>query len=154
MKTFQVNKNIEVVCQWHKTRRAFKHTATLIYKGNERETVKICYLNRTWERYTFESVLEKLLENSKFLSKWDKRCFAKMIKNGGQHSKDDLKTIAMVAKLGDIFGKNQKESNDWKARMLKAGLEGKGLIMPDGWNKLSEGEKEARLNGALKSLSS
>ncbi|HJZ24632.1 MAG TPA: hypothetical protein VJ201_09360, partial [Candidatus Babeliales bacterium] len=65
---------------------------------------------------------------------------------------DDLKSIATIAMLGDVLGKSQKESNDWKTRMLKAGLEGKGLIMPDDWDTLSEDTKEARLNGALSQL--
>ena len=65
---------------------------------------------------------------------------------------NSLKTIAMVAKMGEIFGANQKEKNDWKARMLKAGLESKGLIMPDDWNTLSEDEKEKRLNRAIEQL--
>lgn len=64
----------------------------------------------------------------------------------------DLKRIAMVAKLGDIFGRDQKEKNDWKARMLKAGLENRGLIMPDDWDTLSEEDKETRLNGAIEQL--
>ena len=30
--------------------------------------------------------------------------------------------------------------------MFKAGLEGKGLIMPENWDELSEDEKSERLN--------
>src|SRR3990167_1295649 len=63
-----------------------------------------------------------------------------------------LKTVAMVMAMGNIFGKNQKEKNDWKARMLKAGLDGRGLIMPDEWDTLSEDQKETRLNGAIEQL--
>lgn len=63
-----------------------------------------------------------------------------------------LKTIAMVAKLGEVLTDNQKASNDWKARMLKAGLENRGLIMPEDWAELSEDEKERRLNGAIAEL--
>ena len=65
---------------------------------------------------------------------------------------NSLKTIAMVAKMGEIFGTNQKEKNDWKVRMIKAGLENKGLIMPEDWNTLSENEKEKRLNRAIEQL--
>jgi hypothetical protein len=36
--------------------------------------------------------------------------------------------------------------------MLKAGLDGSGLIMPKDWDSLSEDEKEARLNGAISQL--
>lgn len=65
---------------------------------------------------------------------------------------DTLKSVAMVALMGNILGSNQKEKNDWKARMLKAGLEGKGLIMPEDWDTLDEAEKERRLDGAINEL--
>ena len=55
----------------------------------------------------------------------------------------------MTAQIGEIFGQNKKEKNDWKARMLKAGL-GEGLDMPEDWNSLSEEEKERRLNKMIK----
>ena len=70
---------------------------------------------------------------------------------GGQSA--HLKTVAMVASLGSIFGSNPKEANDWKARMLKAGLEGRGLIMPEDWDTLDESEKTRRLDGAIAQLS-
>jgi len=36
--------------------------------------------------------------------------------------------------------------------MLKAGLEKSGLSFPDDWDKLSEDDKEARLNGAMEMM--
>ena len=63
-----------------------------------------------------------------------------------------LKTVALVASLGEVFGANQVQRNDWKTRMLKAGLEGRGLIMPEDWDTLSEDEKTRRLNGAISQL--
>lgn len=64
-----------------------------------------------------------------------------------------LSSIAMVAKMGDIFHPGDaKASNDWKERMLRAGLEGRGLIMPEDWGSLSEEEKTRRLDGAIKNL--
>jgi hypothetical protein len=36
--------------------------------------------------------------------------------------------------------------------MLKAGLEGRGLIMPDDWDDLSEDEKNRRLDGVIATL--
>lgn len=66
---------------------------------------------------------------------------------------DRLKTVGIVALMGDIFHKGDcKAGNDWKARMLKAGLEGRGLIMPDDWETLSEEEKQSRLDGAINEL--
>ena len=154
MESFKISKNLEAVCEWKKTRVAFKHVATLLRDGREVIDVKINYLNRTWERYTYESVLYKLMEKSKpFLSGDEIVKFKTAILNGGEHDKSLLKSVAMVAAFGDIFGKNQKESNDWKARMLKAGLGSSGLSMPDDWDTLDEATKEARLNGALAQLS-
>lgn len=63
-----------------------------------------------------------------------------------------LGLIAGVMALGDIFGSDQKESNDWKTRMLKAGLENRGLIMPDDWDTLDEATKERRLNAVIETL--
>src|SRR3990167_162423 len=48
------------------------------------------------------------------------------VDTGEQESEDSLlNSIAMVAKMGEILCDNQKEKNDWKTRMLKAGLENK-----------------------------
>lgn len=66
--------------------------------------------------------------------------------------KDDenpLRSIAAIAMMGEIFGTTKKEKNHWKARMIKAGMENRGLIMPDDWDSLSEDEKEKRLNGVI-----
>ena len=153
MQSFKISKELEAVCEWKKTRVAFKHEATLLRNGREVVDVKICYLNRTWERYTYESVLCKLLEKSKsFLQPDEIVKFKTAIVNGVEHDRAGLKMVAMVAGLGEIFGQSQKEKNDWKARMLKAGLGDKGLIMPDDWDTLDESTKEARLNGAIAQL--
>ena len=58
-------------------------------------------------------------------------------------------TVSMVAKMGDVFCNDTKSKNDWKTRMLKAGLENKGLIMPEDWDTLTEEQKETRLNGVI-----
>ena len=59
--------------------------------------------------------------------------------------------IKAVCAFGDLICDNQKEKNDWKARMLKAGM-GEGLSMPEDWGRLPEDEKERRLEGVLKCL--
>lgn len=64
MRIFKINEEYQVVCEWVKTRTAFKHTANLIRNGREVDETKICYLNRTWERFEYESVLVKILEKN------------------------------------------------------------------------------------------
>lgn len=59
-----------------------------------------------------------------------------------------LKSIGMVAQFGEVFCDNQKDKNDWKVRMLKAGL-GNSLSIPDDWEELSEEEKQKRLDKVI-----
>jgi len=148
MQSFKINKNLEVVCEWKKTRMAFKHEATLLRNGCAVDKVKICYQNRTWERFEFDSVLEKLAE------KTGEKAISKFVKNRtSDYGTEQLRTVRNIAKLGEIFcSGDQKKTNDWKARMLKAGLEGKGLIMPEDWDQLDEDTKQARLDGAIAQL--
>ena len=153
MQIYKINKELTIVCEWKKTRVAFKHEATLLRNGQEVDKTKICYLNRTWESFEFESVIEKLLDKTEILTTKQKTRFLDKISGRAKERADaELKTVAGIAKLGEIFCKTKQQKNDWKARMLKAGLENKGLIMPEDWNELSENEKEKRLNGVIGQL--
>ena len=58
-------------------------------------------------------------------------------------------SVAMVAMMGDIFSSNIKESNDWKARMIKAGMPSGAIDMPSDWDSLPEEEKQRRLDGVI-----
>lgn len=147
MRTFQVNKNISVVCRSEKTSYGFRHLATLIVNGNKQDTAKCCYYNRTWESYEFESVLKKLAE------KTQNKALKRFLKTDHTDN-SDLKMVSAIAGFGEIFGKTTKEKNDWKARMIKAGLGNQGLEMPEDWDSLSEKDKETRLNGVIEVLKS
>ena len=155
MKQFKMTKEIEVTCHRENTRYGFRHLATLSINGIARQNGKACYYNRTWEKYEFQSVLRDVVNKAfknKIISEQQKKDCDEFIK--GDHTDwSGLRTIGLVAKLGDVFCENQKASNDWKARMLKAGLSNQGLIMPENWESLSEPEKERRLNGAIQQIS-
>ena len=155
MNSFKITDRIEVVCEWKKTRTAFKHVATLLINGRGIDETKICYQNRTWERYTYESVLEKLINNTTALGSEDKKVCLDYIKNYDRVEDDlkPLKMVSMVATLGSLLTDNKKGANDFKTRILKAGLENKGLSIPADWDTLTEDEKEKRLNGAISCLS-
>lgn len=153
MTTFRISDRAEIVCEWKKTRTAFKHVATLLINGREVDTTKICYSNRTWERYEYESVLHKLIEKTDAFDAWHKVAAIKAVDEiGAGNVSSILKTVAMIASMGDVLTKTPKEANDWKARMLRAGLQDKGLIMPDDWDSLDEETKQARLDGAIEQL--
>lgn len=62
MKVFTLDDTYQIVCQSLDTRNGFKHEATLLRNNYSVCETKICYLNRTWERFTYESVINKLLE--------------------------------------------------------------------------------------------
>jgi len=61
MKIFKLDNEYEAVCESEGTRYGFRHVAVLHWKGSEVFRTKICYYNRTWEAYQFQSVLEKLV---------------------------------------------------------------------------------------------
>lgn len=151
MKSFKINKNAEIICEWVKTRTAFKHTATLLVNGKEQDSVKICYVNRTWESFEFESVIKELLDKTNFLAgKLRENFLKKASDNATKEVNANFKTVANIANLSEVFCPDKKSKNDWKKRMLKAGL--KGLILPDDWDTLSEDKKEIKLNGAIEML--
>ncbi len=63
-----------------------------------------------------------------------------------------LRCVAAVAAMGNLLCNTEKEKNDWKLRMLKAGLENRGLMIPADWGSLSEDEKQRRLDEAISVL--
>ena len=148
MKIFDINKKIRIICDSAKTRSGFKHTATLMLNGMERESVKVNYLNRTWERYEFQSVMNDLVDKSKSLTPKEKR-FAKKWIEGDRTDWSNFETISKVAKMGNVLAKKKKEKNVWKTRMLKAGLGSSGLNFPSDWDNLNENVKQARLDKVI-----
>jgi len=153
MKTFKINEFTEITCNCVNTRYGFRHDAKL-YVNNELHTkTKACNYNRTWESFEYESVISDLLNKAKIMSNEEESEFLnKCRKNELDEVNANFGFIAGIAKLGELFCENQKDKNDWKARMIKAGLGNKGLIMPDDWDSLSENDKEARLNMVINEL--
>ena len=149
MRTFKINERIEIVCDSESTRNGFRHIATLILDCNSVESAKCNYLNRTWESFEFQSVCKKLIEKSKVLSD-DEKKFCNDWLDGDRTDWSAFKMTGMIAQLGEVFCDNQKDKNDWKARMIKAGLGNRGLSMPDDWDSLDEETKTARLDAVIK----
>ena len=126
-----------------------KHQVCVQTSCNRVETVtsKCTYQNRTWERFEFQSVLSSVVDKAD-LSETDKKVCEKFIE-GDQTDWSGFKSVQMVAKLGDVFCETTKDKNDWKTRMLKAGLGNQGLMIPDDWDSLDEKTKEKRLNKVI-----
>ena len=156
MKTFMINDKYEILCESMKTGNGFKHKAKLYRTGLSGTTTciekaKICYLNRTWESFEYESVIYDLLKKSKIMTMEQINEYLKLLqKNNMDEINKQFSFIGTIAKIGEIFCNDQKEKNDWKTRMLKAGLP--GISIPEDWNTLSESEKELRLNNVINEL--
>jgi hypothetical protein len=148
-----INEKIEIVCESERTRYGFRHLAYLMFNGIEQDKAKCCYYNRTWESFEFQSVAKELIRKTKCLSE-EERKFCNEWLDGDRTDWSGFKTISAFAKLGELFCDNQKDKNDWKARMLKAGLENKGFEMPEDWNTLDEDTKQVRLNAVIGVLDS
>lgn len=147
--SFKINDHIEIMAGYRKMRDGFNHYAVLYVDGVPVDEVKTHYINRTWESYDFQSVMQQLVNKTKDLSPVEKEV-AKSYLAKDHTDWSDFKAVSMIAKLGDVLTDTQKEKNDWKERMLKAGLGGRGLEMPDDWDKLDENTKQARLDAAIK----
>jgi len=151
---FKLSKRISVTCWTYETRYSWGHKADLYVDGQQVAHDKIVYYNRTWEAYTYQSILQSIIElGGSYISERELKACKRKIEQRPERPDSMLKTVATVAKMGEVLaGDSKKAKNDWKARMLKAGLEGRGLIMPEDWDTLSEDEKERRLDGAIKAL--
>ena len=148
-KEFKGTNDLVAECFCQNTRYGFRHVATLYDKGREVATAKCCYYNRTWESFEYQSVLRNLLNKYSGLSKEDK---AKFLENAQTIELENVNRqfgmLGAIMKMGEILTDNKKDANDWKTRMLKAGL-GEGISIPEDWNTLSEDEKETRLNKVI-----
>jgi len=146
---FKINNSSTIICKVRSTRTGFSHSAVFYKDGVPIASRSVGYINRTWESYNFESVISLLLDKMKAhkmltaVEVSEIKTICKKIAYG--QVDEQFKSTAMVAALGDIFGKSEKESNDWKVRMIKAGL-GEGVQMPEDWGTLSEAEKKKRLD--------
>lgn len=147
--TFNLKCGYRVECRSERTRYGFRHLAEVIdTKGNVVSKAKVCYYNRTWESFTFETVMERALRSCKWFDKYAVNHIMNTLRDEAHGKvKAQFAFVGGIAKLGEIFGTTRKESNDWKARMLKAGMP--GLIMPSDWDTLSEEEKTARLDAVI-----
>lgn len=71
---------VSVILWSENTRTGFRHIAVLCFGGYEVDRTKCTYINRTWERYQFESVLLKIADSKK-LSAEEREEMLKIIKN-------------------------------------------------------------------------
>lgn len=131
---------------WRKGGR-WGHDAKAMYCGREVASVRIVYQNRTWEAYTYQSVMQKLIDTldyHKDVPLADRIEASKVIKTGDRRDMKKLGAIGALAMLGGII----------RGAKTKAKIIGSipGIIMPDDFDELSESEQSRRLDGAINIL--
>ena len=150
-KYFEVSDKISIECWAENTRSGFRHQGIVYGLGSPFPKAKLCYSNRTWEAYEFESLLNKIADDAHGISDLDRDIIRTFIKTQEKVEREEVNKrfgmVAVVAGLGELFADTQEEKNDWKARMLKAGIP--GLQVPEDWDTLTEDEKEKRLNKVI-----
>lgn len=57
------NKTYTFICEWHDTRSGFAHDCTLFINDSEVTTAHCYYINRTWERWSYQSVCVEAINN-------------------------------------------------------------------------------------------
>ena len=67
--------DLEVVCEYQDKRSGFNHIGKVFYRGNKVFQDKMHYINRTWEAYTYQTILkrcEEWIDNNLKLEKFKK----------------------------------------------------------------------------------
>jgi hypothetical protein len=62
MNVLKLDNVYSVICEWKNTKNGFKHEAHLLKNNYEIGKAKINYLNRTWEKFEYESVLKRIID--------------------------------------------------------------------------------------------
>lgn len=145
MDSFTLSKEFTISCRSEKTRYGFRHLAVLYRNGFDVAHVKCCYYNRTWESYTFQSVIHDLV--SKYFSpQLAGRYKKKLDRIAKGVEKPCFSRVAAIASLGSFLCDKPEEKNDFKKRILSTIP---GIDFPEDFESLPETEKEKRLNGAI-----
>lgn len=145
MENFTLSKDFTISCRSEKTRSGFRHLAVLYRNGFDVSRSKCCYLNRTWESYTYQSVIHQLIDayfSPQLAGRYKKK--VDLIARGGEEKR--FTTVKTIAQLGALLCEKPEEKNAFKKRILSTIP---GIDFPDDFSSLSEAEKEKRLDGAI-----
>jgi len=146
MDTFKLSNEYVIECEYNSTRSGFRHFATLYKNDHNVMKVKRCYLNRTWESYSFQSVIHDLID--KYFNESEAKGFKAIADSLGKgESESFINSLTMLSKLGDVLSSSEAEANTFKKNILS---KLPGIEFPDDFDNLPEKEKTRRLNGALR----
>ena len=143
-KDFVLDDHYTMECTYWETPWSWGHYAILYKDGQAVADEKAIYYNRTWESYTYQSVIHSVLNRAGL-----KDLKAKADEIGDGRVKRDLQSMGSMVALAGLL----QPDNESNAKMgaLEA-ITGGAVSRPDDWDTLPEEEKSRRLTGALDRL--
>lgn len=147
MMTINLPGGKKIIAKFGDSRDGFNHFATLYKGGSILGEAKIHYINRTWESYEFQSVLQKLLneKSGRWLSDTEKAEVNTFLDKDLTDWKP-FKNVAALAMMGEIMGADLAQKNRFKTLALKTLP---GIDIPEDWASLPEEEKAKRLDKVI-----
>lgn len=103
---------LSIVAYSYETRNSWGHKAELLLNNyNTLANTKIVYINRTWERYQYQSVILKVLRNymdyliEDYIDDYKKaHSIARLKKSQREELTNQAKTTAIIEKLNTFYG--------------------------------------------------
>jgi len=81
MREFKLNRDIKVYCENYQTSCTWGHKGFIEVKGIETNKAKIRYINRTWEKFEYQSLIYELVNNCNVITDKQKLKLKEVIKN-------------------------------------------------------------------------
>lgn len=144
-KDFQISEEIRIECGWQNTNYGFRHLAVLRVNGLREVETKACYYNRTWESYTYQSVVHKAINKAFTGERAEGLCKAADALGHGATEKAFGGIKAMAAMAG-LLGLSPERETSIKKTILSTVP---GIDFPEGFDALPEAERKKRLDDAL-----
>lgn len=141
-KVFELDDVYSITCWVYETRYSWGHYAEIDKNGSVFDTEKYTYYNRTWEAYTYQSIIHGLISKAKLPEAYKK--IADVLGEG--NTKDELGKVRALATMSRLIG-----TPDSTLETLIAVTSG-AITKPDDWDTLTEEEKKDRVDKAIEVL--
>lgn len=139
---FELDNQYRITCWTYETRYSWGHYAELYQNGSRIDDTKYTYYNRTWESYTYQSIIHGLIDKAKL-----PETYRKIADAIGQGNTDkELARLRLVAVTAGIIG-----TPDTQLKTLIT-VTGGAITKPDDWDALTEEQKKERLDKAIEVL--
>jgi hypothetical protein len=146
-KTFELADGYSIDCKSYETRYSWGHIATLLKDEQEIDECKFTYYNRTWESYTFESIIHSLITKHKLPESY--KTLADEIGKG--NTRHELKNLGALVAFAGILQTEPDKANEAQIKTLEIATGG-AIERPSDWDTLSEEEKSRRIKEAVSVL--